>query len=77
MLALLAAVPPSPSPSPAFDQDSVTPGVVGFLAFLFVTLAVVLLVVDMTRRIRRVRYRGELADRRAAAREQAQEQDDR
>ncbi len=65
---LLSATPtPSPSASLTVQPDSVTPGVVGFLAMLFVTVAVVLLVLDMTRRIRRVRYRGEFAERREAA----------
>lgn len=65
---LLAVTPtPSPSASLTVQADSVTPGVVGFLAMLFVTVGVVLLVLDMTRRIRRVRYRGELAERREAA----------
>ena len=62
MLGLLLAA--TPSPSPAVDQNAVTPGVVGFLAILFVTLVTVLLIVDMVRRIRRVRYRNELAERR-------------
>jgi len=64
VLGLLLAVTPSPSPSIGVDQNAVTPGVVGFLAILFVTLVTVLLIVDMTRRIRRVRYRNELAERR-------------
>jgi hypothetical protein len=67
-LLLLAATPtPSPTTSLAGGDDSVTPGVVGFLAILLVTLATVALIVDMIRRIRRVRYRGELAERRAEA----------
>ena len=65
MRALLAAVPtPSPTPSLNVDPDAVTPGIVGFAAMFFITAVVVLLIVDMTRRIRRVRYRGELAERR-------------
>lgn len=65
---LLAVTPtPSPSASLTVQADSVTPGVVGFLAMLFVTVCVVLLAVDMTRRIRRVRYRGEFAERRREA----------
>jgi hypothetical protein len=39
------------------DPNSVTPGVVGFLITLFVGLSVLLIIVDMTRRVRRVRYR--------------------
>lgn len=65
MLGLLMAATPSPSPSLAVNENAVTPGVVGFLAILFVTLATILLVADMIRRIRRVRYRGELQERRA------------
>ncbi len=62
---MLLAVTPSPSPSLSVVKESVTPGVVGFLTMALLTVAVVLLILDMTRRIRRVRYRGELADRRA------------
>ncbi len=65
MLGLLMAATPSPSPSLNVNENAVTPGVVGFLAILFVTLATILLVADMIRRIRRVRYRGELQERRA------------
>lgn len=65
MLGLLMAATPSPSPSLAVNENAVTPGVVGFLAILFVTLATILLIADMIRRIRRVRYRGELQERRA------------
>lgn len=73
MLAVLLAVTPSPSPSARFDQNAITPGVVGFLAIFLVTAATILLIIDMTRRVRRVRYRGELAERRAAAEQNAQE----
>ncbi|HEY0374263.1 MAG TPA: hypothetical protein VGC94_05670 [Amnibacterium sp.] len=65
MRATLAAATPSPTPS--FNPDVVTPGVVGFLTVLGITVVVVLLIVDMTRRIRRVRYRGEAAERAAQA----------
>lgn len=39
------------------DPNSVTPGVVGFVVTLVVGLGVLLLILDMVRRIRRVRYR--------------------
>lgn len=39
------------------DPNSVTPGVVGFVVTLVVGLGVLLLIMDMVRRIRRVRYR--------------------
>lgn len=54
---------PTPSPSPSVDADLITPGVLGFLAILFVTAVTVLLIIDMNRRVRRVRYRGELRER--------------
>lgn len=43
-----------------FDPDLVTPGVVGFVATFLVIVAVVLLILDMVRRIRRVNYRAEV-----------------
>tara|TARA_R110002051_G_scaffold458_1_gene2018 strand:- start:9603 stop:9989 length:387 start_codon:yes stop_codon:yes gene_type:complete len=59
--AILWTATPSPEPSlyPAFEGDpnSVTPGVVGFLATLFIAVAALLIAVDMVRRVRRVRYR--------------------
>jgi capsular polysaccharide biosynthesis protein len=39
------------------DPNSVTPGVVGFVVTLVVGLGVLFLILDMVRRIRRVRYR--------------------
>lgn len=50
-------------PAIEVDPNSVTPGVVGFLATLFVALGVVVIIVDMTRRVRRVRYRAEIVER--------------
>jgi len=44
-------------PAIEVDPNSVTPGVVGFVITLFVALAVLLLIADMARRVRRVRYR--------------------
>ena len=43
--------------------NSVTPGVIGFVMTFGVMIAVLLLVIDMVRRVRRVRYRQEIADR--------------
>lgn len=67
-LAVLAVLP-SPSPSPGggglrsgLTADQVTPGLLGFLMTAFMVIAVILLMVSMTRRIRRVRYRGQLSD---------------
>ena len=52
-----------PETPPGFDPDTVTPGVAGFIAIALVALASILLLVDMSRRIRRVRYRGEIRER--------------
>ncbi|MET4704875.1 hypothetical protein [Frigoribacterium sp. UYMn621] len=65
----------TPTPQPNFDENSVTPTWVGFAATFLVAAAVVLLCIDMVRRVRRVRYRGEIreqleAERDAAASEQ-------
>lgn len=54
MLATLAQA------APAFDPESVTPGVIGFAATAVVAIAVCFLLFDMNRRVRRVRYREEV-----------------
>ena len=63
-----AGIGPNPVDDPLIppiqvDENLVTPGVVGFLVTLFVALAVIVLITDMMRRIRRVRYRGEVRER--------------
>lgn len=50
-------------PAIEVDPNSVTPGVVGFLVTLFVAMAVLVIIADMTRRVRRVRYRSEINDK--------------
>lgn len=50
-------------PAIEVDPNTVTPGAVGFLATLFVALAVLLIIADMTRRVRRVRYRSEINEK--------------
>ncbi len=62
LLALLAATP-TPTPPTEFDESIVTPGPWGFLIVLGIAILTILLVLDMTRRIRRTRYRGELRER--------------
>lgn len=52
-----------PGTPPGFDPDTVTPGVAGFVAIALVAIAAIFLMVDMSRRIRRVRYRGEIRER--------------
>ena len=67
----------TPTPQPNFNENSVTPTWVGFAATFGVAAIVVLLCIDMVRRVRRVRYRGEIreqleAERDAAEREPAE-----
>jgi hypothetical protein len=59
---ILGAVP-VPTPSGGPDADQVTPGVWGFVVTFVLAVAVVLLIVDMVRRIRRVTYRAEIRER--------------
>jgi len=66
MIPLFSAVTPSPSPSPAFDPTVVTPGWIGFVITFAIALLTVALILDMTRRVRRVRYRSEVQDMLAA-----------
>ena len=58
----------TPTPSPTFgsytgDEDLITPGWIGFAITFLIMAATVLLVLDMTRRVRRTRYRGEIRER--------------
>ena len=71
----------TPLPSPDVDPTLVTPGPWGFVAIAFVAVAVILLVWDMLRRIRRGRYRAEIAEeldaeQQAAAAVEASDVDD-
>ncbi len=64
MMSLLFALEENPLiPAIEVDPNSVTPGVVGFVATLFVAMGVVVIIVDMTRRVRRVRYRAEIVEK--------------
>ncbi|WP_243064070.1 hypothetical protein [Humibacter sp. RRB41] len=56
---VLAAATPSPSPKVP-NADTVTPGVWGFVITFLIAVAVILLIIDMMRRVRRVRYRAEV-----------------
>ncbi len=53
---------PMPTPSMTVDPESVTPGFVGFAIVVVLVAVVVLLIWDMNRRIRRVRYRAEVRE---------------
>ncbi len=77
LLQWIAEVTPTPTPIPVIDEDMVTPGVVGFLVTFLIAVATVLLVIDMTRRIRRVRYRAEVQEQLKAERGETGETDSR
>ncbi len=68
---------PMPTPSMTVAPEAVTPGFVGFAVIVVILVAVILLIWDMNRRIRRVRYREEVReelDAEEAARAAAEEQ---
>jgi len=62
MLVLFGTETPIPTPTMTVDPNAVTPGPAGFLVIVFVVIVVVLLIWDMNRRIRRVRYREEVRE---------------
>ena len=62
MMVIFAAETPNPTPSMTVDPNMVTPGPVGFAAIVIVVIGVVLLIWDMNRRVRRVRYREEVRE---------------
>lgn len=70
-LLLSLATTPSPLPTPTLrdgiSEDQVTPGLLGFIMTAFFVVATALLIVDMVRRIRRVRYRVQVEEERLAA----------
>jgi hypothetical protein len=65
----------TPAPDFTGDPNMVSPGVVGFIAIFLIAAVTVLLVLDMTRRIRRVRYRDEAIQKIAAERESTAQDD--
>lgn len=71
------ATTPTPSPTATVDPANVTPGVVGFIGTAVIAIALVLLLIDMLRRIRRAGYRSEIAEELDAEAEAAAEEDER
>lgn len=57
-----AMVTPSPSGTGDVDENLVTPGPWGFAVMAILGIAVILLVIDMLRRIRRARYRSQVSE---------------
>jgi hypothetical protein len=64
----LAAATPTPTPVPVgpIDETLISPGWIGFIVIFAIAVATVLLILDMTRRVRRVRYRAEVREQLAA-----------
>jgi len=60
----------TPSPKP-FDENTVTPGWQGFAVIFVIGVIVIVLIFDMTRRIRRAKYRGEIREQLEAERAEA------
>lgn len=59
---LLADATPLPTPSMTVNPDQVSPGFIGFVGIAVVAIAVVFLLADMLRRIRRAGYRADIRD---------------
>ncbi len=74
---VIFAATPTPTPTPEFDLNSVTPTWVGFAITFLVAAVTVLLIMDMVRRIRRVRYRAEVKERLETERQTDDLPDDR
>lgn len=62
-LVLAASSSPVPTPGPEFNEDTVTPGLFGFVTMLVIALAAVLLALDMVRRVRRTTYSAQVKER--------------
>ena len=65
LLSLNSFAPKTELIDPLNDPNKVyySPGVIGFLAVFLMMLAVTFLVIDMVRRVRRVRYRSEIQEK--------------
>jgi hypothetical protein len=65
LLSLNTFAPKSELIDPLNDPNKVyySPGVIGFLAVFLMMVAVTFLVIDMVRRVRRVRYRSEIQEK--------------
>ena len=63
MFAHLTDATPSPAPAASPNDDLVTPGVWGFTITAIIMVAVILLIIDMVRRLRRLNYRAEIRAR--------------
>ncbi|MFH8250492.1 hypothetical protein ACH3VR_09030 [Microbacterium sp. B2969] len=76
LLSAASTATPTPTPTPAVNPDLVTPGPWGFVAIAFLAVAVIVLVWDMMRRIRRARIRSEVDEELDAEEAAARQADD-
>ena len=66
LLSSLLAATPSPTPTLDPSETWYSPGTIGFIMTFFMAVGAIALIFDMVRRIRRVRYRAEIAEKLAA-----------
>ena len=66
LLSALLAATPSPTPTVDPSETWYSPGTIGFIMTFFIAAGAIALIFDMVRRIRRVRYRAEIAEKLAA-----------
>lgn len=66
---------PQPTLNPSIDPNDVTPGAIGFFVTAAVVIIAILLMLDMVRRIRRIRYR-EMAEQKLLAQQEAKNDGD-
>ncbi|MEJ3404647.1 hypothetical protein WDJ51_07880 [Rathayibacter sp. YIM 133350] len=62
-LLVQASVHLATTPPVTPDEDTVTPGIVGFIITFLIAAATVLLILDMVRRVRRTNYRAQVRER--------------
>jgi hypothetical protein len=74
MMNLVALLASTPTPEVDPSETWYSPGTVGFLLTFFVAGSALLLILDMVRRVRRVRYRAEIQEK-LAAEQQSKETD--
>ena len=63
LISAILAATPSPSPSTDPANTFYSPGTIGFIATFGMALGATLLIFDLVRRVRRVRYRAEIQEK--------------
>ena len=66
LLSALLAATPTPMPTVDPSETWYSPGTIGFIMTFFMAAGAIALIFDMVRRVRRVRYRAEIAEKLAA-----------